>query len=109
MPPERLDRLGHIRQALDTIERFIDGKKRETFLSDEQLVLSIVRLLEIIGEAAKSLPEETTARYPNVPWRELARLRDKLIHGYFEVDNEIVWKIVSDDLPEIRRQLSAGQ
>lgn len=60
---------------------------------------SITRLLEVIGEAAKSVTQDLRDRYPAIPWREVARLRDRLIHGYFDVDLDILWDIVENDPP----------
>ena len=63
------------------------------------LSLALVRLLEIIGEAAKGVSEELRQQYPEIPWKQIAGTRDRLIHGYFDVDLDIIWSIVADDLP----------
>jgi uncharacterized protein with HEPN domain len=93
---------------LDAAQKAIDFTEktsRARLDDDEQLSLSLVRLLEIVGEAAKNVSEETRKRMPSIPWREIAGTRDRLIHGYFDVDLNIVWKIIKSDLPQLVSQL----
>jgi len=66
---------------------------------------AVVRNLEIIGEAAKNLSKETKSQYPEIPWREMADMRNKLIHEYFGVDLDIVWKTIKYRLPEVKKNL----
>ena len=68
---------------------------------DEQLTFAIVRLIEIIGEAAKNVSDEVRQKNPDIPWKEIAGTRDRLVHGYFDVDLEIVGKIITKDLPDL--------
>lgn len=75
------------------------GRKLADLLSDWKSVLAFERALEVIGEAVKRLPLEITEAYPSVPWRLVARMRDRLSHGYDEIDYEILWNAVNDDLP----------
>lgn len=84
---------------------FIKGRKRTDLDKDEKLTLALVRLLEVLGEAAKSVSEQCRQKYPSIPWRQIAGTRDRLIHGYFDIDLDIVWKIVSIDLPSLLAQL----
>lgn len=77
------------------------GKTREDLDADRQLNLSLVRLLEIVGEAAIQVPKEELIRYPNIPWPEIVSLRNRLIHGYDTVDFDILWQIVTQDLPPL--------
>ncbi len=88
--------LADIFAAMVQARAFIEGMDIETFVADEKTVSAVIRQLEIIGEAAKNIPETIRRKYPHVPWRKMARTRDKLIHGYFAVDNRLVWKTVTD-------------
>jgi uncharacterized protein with HEPN domain len=91
-----------IRVALTRIGEFIAGMGKDAFLEDHKTQDAVVRNLEIIGEAVKMLPAEFRAKYPDVPWSGLAKVRDKLIHHYFGVNLDVVWDIVSKELPSIR-------
>ncbi len=83
------------------------GKTREDLDADRQLNLSLVRLLEIVGEAASQVPREECIRYPNIPWPDIVSLRNRLIHGYDTVDFDIPWQIVTQDLPPLIHALEA--
>ena len=94
----RLDHmLEHAREAI-TLTR---GKSRADLDSDRVLSLALVRLLEIVGEAAGRVSEEAYARYPEIPWPEIIGLRNRLVHGYDAVDYDILWQIINDDLPAL--------
>ena len=82
--------------AIESIEEFVAGMSYEEFKNDDKTVSAVVRKLEIIGEATKNIPDEIKEKYLMLPWKEMAKIRDKLIHGYFSVDFEIVWKVVKD-------------
>lgn len=75
------------------------GRARRDLDTDRQLNLSLVRLLEIVGEAASRVPAEERGLHPDIPWPEIVGLRNRLIHGYDSVDFDILWQIVTDDLP----------
>ena len=94
-------RIRHMLDAAKKAREFIEGKQRAHLDEDEQLCLALIRLLEIIGEAAKSVSPELQRQQPDIPWKEIAGTRDRLIHGYFDVDLNIVWEIVSTDLPRL--------
>jgi uncharacterized protein with HEPN domain len=81
------------------------GKKRADLDKDRQLNLALVRLLEIIGEVASRVPKEEQARYADISWSEIISLRNRLIHGYDTVDFDILWQIVSQDLPGLIESL----
>ena len=76
-----------------------------SFLKDEMCINAVIRKLEIIGEAAKNVPTQIKKRHPHIQWAEMARTRDKLIHAYSGVNNEIVWKIITENLPSVREEL----
>ena len=91
-----------ILDAIEKIEEFVAGMDFEEFRDDDKTVSAVVRKLEIIGEATKNIPDEVRQRYPKLPWREMAKIRDKLIHGYFVVDHQIVWKVIEEELPLLK-------
>jgi uncharacterized protein with HEPN domain len=98
--------LNHIIDSIEKIEDFTSGKARDDFLEDIQLQDATIRRIEIIGEASKNIPEEFKKEHQDVPWSEMARTRDKLIHGYFGVDLELTWSIVQYDLPKVKEKIS---
>ncbi|MEI6512398.1 MAG: HepT-like ribonuclease domain-containing protein [bacterium] len=99
-------RLQHMLDAAHKIEQFMQGRNKEYVANDELLLLAILRLLEIIGEAAKSLETKTRDAYPNIPWKQITGTRDRLIHGYFDVDFNVVWSIISQDIPQLIPELN---
>jgi uncharacterized protein with HEPN domain len=98
-------RLHHMLDAANKAIKLTRGKTRLEFEADEVLTLAIVRLVEIIGEAAKYVSSETKDRYSNIPWRQMAGTRDRLIHAYFDVNLNIVWQIVSQELQPLVKQV----
>ena len=105
-------RLRHMLDAARKAVEFTHGKGRAELDADEKLALALVRLLEILGEAAKGVSPDFRDAHPQIPWKLVAGARDRLIHGYFEVDLKIVWEIVTRDLPpliaELERLLSGN-
>jgi len=89
-------------QNMVDAEEFIQGLSYETFISDKKTFNAVVRSIEVIGEATKSIPESVRSRFPDIPWKEMAGMRDKLIHFYFGVDREAVWLTVKERIPAIR-------
>lgn len=97
--------LQDIFDAIESIAQFVSGMSLEAFHEDDRTASAVFRKFEIIGEAAKHVPSDIQRRYPEVPWREMARMRDRMIHGYFGIDHEEVWKTINDDLPALREQM----
>lgn len=95
----------YLNHILDSIENvFTDTKdlSLEKFLENRQVKDAVTRNVEIIGEAVKRLSEEIYQNYPDVPWQKIARTRDMLIHHYFDVDDQELWKIIEEDLPKLK-------
>jgi|SRR3989338_5642060 len=97
--------LGHIRDAIDLIEKFTRGYTKDNFLQDQLVQSAVVRQIEIIGEATKNISEIFRKKYPPVPWSDIARTSDKLIHQYFGVNLHRVWEVVKGDIPELKEKI----
>lgn len=88
--------------AINRIEEYTKGMSYEAFVKDRKTVDAVVRNFEIVGEAAKNVPEKIRKEFPNVPWKEMSGMRDKLIHAYFGVKLDVLWKTVNERLPAVR-------
>ena len=105
MSHEFLDFVEDILDAMDKTEILVEGFTYKEFEMDFRTNFAVVRALEIIGEAAKRLPMSLREQYPEIPWRGMAGMRDRIIHGYDTVDLQIVWDAVKQDIPDIRPQI----
>ena len=97
--------LKHILQECGFLIEKSENIVFEDFIKDPVLMRAFVRSLEVIGEAVKNLPSRFKERYPEVPWKEIAGMRDKLIHEYFGINYRIVWKTVKDEIPKFKKQI----
>jgi len=98
----------YIKDILNSVlktEEFIGDMSYRDFIEDDKTSSAVVRKLEIIGEASKNIPKEIRMKYEEVPWSDMAKMRDKITHFYFGVDYEIVWKVIKERLPTLKQQI----
>jgi uncharacterized protein with HEPN domain len=105
MSHEFLDYVEDILDAMNKAEILLEDVSYDQFEADFRINFAVVRALEIIGEAARRLPMDLRDQYPDIPWRGMAGMRDRIIHGYDTVDLQIVWDVVKRDIPQIRPQV----
>jgi uncharacterized protein with HEPN domain len=91
--------------CIERIGLYTAGLDRKDFFTDQKTMDAVMRNLEVIGAAAKKLPENIKEKYPNVAWRKLAGLRDILIHHYFGIDEDIIWDVLANKIPEVKIEL----
>jgi uncharacterized protein with HEPN domain len=95
-----------MRDTVREVASLTQNKSHDDLAKDRVLNLALTRLLEVLGEAATRIPEEIRNKYPELPWKQVISLRNRLIHAYDQVDLEILWEIVSEDLPPLSKQLN---
>ena len=96
------DSLLDILEAIGAIERFTAEVNFENFVQNEEKCFAVEKALEIIGEAVKNIPNSLRGDYPEIPWKKIAGMRDKLAHQYWHTDVEVVWKTVQEDVPKLK-------
>ena len=94
--------LRHIYDAIERIEDYTKDIKKAQFKENKMMQAAVIREIEIIGEASKRINEEFKLQYTQVPWKQMAGMRDKVIHDYFGVDIEIVWNTINKDIPLLK-------
>ena len=97
--------LRHILDAIELIEEYLRDKSYEEFKNNRMLQDAVIREIEIIGEATKNLSMDFRSKYPDIPWRQIAGMRNKLIHEYFGVDLDAVWDTATKDIPSLKEKL----
>lgn len=105
MPFPGTEYLSHIIDEINYLKSHTKGLTRDKFINDETLQRAFVRSIEIIGEATKKLPDELKQNYPNIEWKAVAGMRDKLIHDYFGIDYDIVWDVVINKIPQLHKEI----
>jgi len=97
--------LFHILDSISKIEDFIEDIDENEFKTNELIQSAVIRQLEIVGEATKQISNNTRKKYTNIPWKDIAGMRDKLIHGYFGVDIDAVWNTIQRDIPILKKHV----
>jgi uncharacterized protein with HEPN domain len=107
MPRDYRVYLDDILDSIKTIEEFVGNIDYPTFAKDRKTFDAVIRNLEIIGIAIKNIPEHIRVKSPNVQWMKIASFRDVLAHEYFRVDKEIIWDVVKNKLPQLKKEIEA--
>jgi uncharacterized protein with HEPN domain len=113
MNPRDRVRLQHLVDALNSAIRFVQGRERGDLDRDEMLLFALVRAVEIAGEAASQITDETRAQLPDLPWNSMVGMRNRLVHAYFDINHDILWTTVTEAAPplveRLKNILSSGE
>jgi uncharacterized protein with HEPN domain len=96
------DYIQDILDSIDDIRDFVAGMTFDQFTKDRKTINAVIRSIEVIGEAAKRIPESLRSKHPEIPWKKMAGMQDKMIHEYAGVDLEILWKVATEEIPLIK-------
>jgi len=96
------DYIEDILTSVNDIEEFTKGMEFDDFIRDRKTVFAVIRGIEVIGEAAKHIPNSARNKYPGIPWKDMAGMRDKITHEYFGVNLKVIWKTVKEDIPQLK-------
>jgi uncharacterized protein with HEPN domain len=107
LPPEDRTRILHMIEAAETARDFVSGRTRADLDTDRMLVFALVRAIEVVGEAAGRVTRATQSAAPDIPWALVASMRNRLIHAYFDIDHNVVWKTATEELPDLLPKLRA--
>jgi uncharacterized protein with HEPN domain len=105
MSTRDLYRLQHMLDAAREIAGFVEGRDRADIFNDRMLALSLVALYQILGEASKNVSSDLRAAHPEIEWTSVARMRDRIAHGYFDIDYDVIWDTARNKIPALIRQL----
>lgn len=105
-PRDYSDFLNDIKTEIANLENFTMGMTFESFQKDLKTTYAVVRSIEVIGEAVKNIPRDIKDKNPEIPWKDIAGTRDVLIHGYFVVDQKIIWEVIEKDLPKLKEHIT---
>jgi uncharacterized protein with HEPN domain len=107
MPRDDAIRIRHMIEAAEACERFVSGRSGTDLETDVMLRFALVRAAEIFGEAASKVSPETRMSAPSIPWREIVAMRNRLIHAYFDIDHDVLWKAATEEIPALLTALRA--
>ena len=104
-PRKDKERLEHILSAIDRVLRYTKDKTYEELVANDMMYYAVVKNIEIMGEVANMLTPDFTTSHPETPWKQVKGMRNYIVHEYFQIDDIVVWDVVSNNLPELRNQI----
>ena len=106
---EYRDYINDIIQQINFIEEFVVEMNIEEFIKDKKTQFAVIRCLEVVGEAVSKIPEEIKSEYPEIPWITIKNMRNRLIHGYFDLNIKIIWNTIEKDIPDLKQKITRIQ